>query len=83
MLIRRATPDEEAIWFSNRPDSDIDPWFQKHIAGEDIYASMGPDKFELPPQVKTKFDLPVHETRSQRHLNRFGNSWECGSLNKF
>ena len=80
--MRRATPDEEAVWYK-RKDSDVDSWFDKYMAPEKVYGSLGPDSFELPPQAKTRFDLPVYATRSEEHLNRLGNSWECGSLNKF
>ncbi|KAG8532071.1 uncharacterized protein KY384_003708 [Bacidia gigantensis] len=38
------------------------------------------------PTVRAKeagFELPLHMTQSMQHINRYGNSWEVASINKF
>ena len=85
--MRRATPDEEAVWYGKddyRAEyEEHDPWFDKYLSpGLDPVVTRS-DKYDLPRRKKPMFELPLHVTGSQQHVNRLGNSWECGSLNKF
>lgn len=85
--MRRATPDEEAVWYDQEKSktsfNEFDPWFDKYLSpGLDPVVTRT-DRYDLPRRKKSMFELPLHVTKSQQHVNRLGNSWECGSLNKF
>ena len=79
---RRRNTDEEASLDSPYREISMDPWFRKYMgpASRCSVATRG-DRQDRSKR-KMIFDLPLHKSKSELHVNRLGNSWDCSSVIK-